>query len=126
MSARSGGLSRCCFQRLAQVLQLVRSPGRSSAPDLGQRVGDPHRRPGFDLALDQAFLLELAQALGEQPVREPGNRLAELAEAHRPLGQGADDRPRPALADQLDRGMEVRADGAGAAGLDLGRRDRLH
>ena len=32
--------------------------------------------PGFDLALDQALLLELAQALREQPVGEAGHGLA--------------------------------------------------
>src|SRR3954451_16213907 len=80
---------------------------------LGQRVADPDRGAGVDLATDDAGLLELSQALGEQPVREAGDDLAELAEAQRSLAEGGDDRPGPALAKQLDCGVEVRADSRG-------------
>ena len=53
--------------------------GRSSAPFLGQRVGDPHRRARFDRSLDQALLLQLAQTLREQPIREARHRLVSSA-----------------------------------------------
>ena len=43
--------------------------------------------PGLDVALDQAFLLELAEAPREEPVGEAGNRPRQLAEAPRALRQ---------------------------------------
>ena len=77
---------------------------------LGQRVGDADRGPRLDLALDDALVLELAKALGEETIGKSRHGLCKLAEAHRPLGQGADDRPGPSLADQLDGGVEMWAD----------------
>src|SRR5262249_45165209 len=72
-------------------------------------------------------LLQLAQALGQQPVREAGNRPGQLPKSQRSLGQCRDNRPGPALADQLDRGVKVRADALGAgASLILGRGNGLH
>ncbi len=64
-------------------------------------------------------VLELTQALGEQPVREPRHGPRQVTEAQRPLGEGGDDRAGPALADQLDRRVKVRTDAV--AGLILGR-----
>lgn len=81
----------------------------------------------MDGALDEALGLELAEAAREQPVGEPGNRLSELGEEVGALGEDPDDRPRPASANQLDRGVKVGTDVCGASvprGLEV--RPRLH
>src|SRR5262249_48302809 len=85
-----------------------------------------HRRGRLDLPLDQPLALELAKPLREQPVRETGDGPGQLAEALRALGERAEDRPRPALADQLDRRVEVRANPGAVSGLLLGLRPGLH
>src|SRR5215211_9381118 len=80
------------------------------APHFGQYVLDAARGVGLDAALDDAARLQLLHALGQQPVGELRDRLGDLGEAHRVAFQeDDDDRARPALADQLDGFVEVRA-----------------
>src|SRR4051794_16898200 len=72
-------------------------------PALGQLVLDLHGRAVADPALDDPTRLELLQALGEQAIRQVGNGVGDLAEAHRTgLEQDVDDGPAPALAHELD------------------------
>jgi hypothetical protein len=66
-----------------------------------------------DGALDQALGFELAKPLGEQPVGDPRHRCQELAEEERPVDELEEDRAGPAAADQLDCGVEARADRLG-------------
>ena len=56
---------------------------------------------GKVLALDDALLLERAQAQRQRPRADPGERAFELAEAGVPLGQIADQQQRPLAADDL-------------------------
>ena len=64
---------------------------------------------GTTSARDDAFGLELAQALGEHPVADLGDRGAQLGEPHPPVEQELDDRAGPAPADELDGAVELRA-----------------
>ena len=77
-----------------------------------------------DVALDDAGRLELLHALGQQPVGQLGDRVADLAEAQRAaaLEQHVEDRARPALADQLDGAVEV---GTAARAPAVARASRL-
>src|SRR5919106_2791274 len=76
------------------ALELAERRIELAAP-LGQLVLDPHRRGGRDVALDDPGRLELLHALGQQPVRESGDGMADLAEAQRAaaLEQHVEDRP---------------------------------
>src|SRR5688572_9560960 len=78
---------------------------------LGQLVADADGRALLDAAGDVPVRLELAQALGEEAVGDAGYALGEFAEPQAAGGQGREDRPGPALADQLDPGVEVGANG---------------
>jgi hypothetical protein len=77
---------------------------------LGQLVFDPHRGFRHDEAGDDAFGLELAQALGEHAVADFGDRGAQLGEPHPPVEQELDDGAGPAPADELDGAVELRAE----------------
>src|SRR3954451_19197927 len=112
----------------ARTLQPAQRPraelaqGRSQlAAHVRQSVLDPRGRAVAHVALDDAASLELLHALGEQGVGGVRHPPADLREAHRAaLEQHVDDRARPALADQLDRLVQVGAAGAGT----LQRRNR--
>ena len=58
----------------------------------------------------QVLLLQLAQALGEQPIGEARHGVDDRGEVVRAVGQRPEDRARPAPADQLDRRLKVGAD----------------
>ena len=75
----------------------------------GQPVGDPDRRAGVDQALHDPFRLELAQALGEDPVGDPGDPRQELVEPGRSGHQCTYDSTRPSLAYELDGPLKGRA-----------------
>src|SRR5215211_9386885 len=86
--------------------------GVQPATLLGERVGNAGASAVsvLDGALDQALGLELAQALRQQAIRQPGYREGELGEVVRALGERPQDRAGPALADQLHGGVEVGTD----------------
>src|SRR4051794_24394179 len=94
--------------------QLAQGGGQLAA-HVRQPVLDPGGRAVAHLALDDPAGLELLHPLGEQSVGEVRHGAADLREAHRSaLEQDVDDRARPALADQLDRLVEIGAAGPGA------------
>src|SRR4051812_5324234 len=101
----------------ARTLQPAQRPRAQLAQGGGQLVAhvrqsvlDPRGRAVADLALDDAARLELLHPLGEQAVGEVRDGAADLREAHRAtLEQHVDDRARPALADQLDRLVQIGA-----------------
>jgi hypothetical protein len=66
-------------------------------------------------ALNEPGGLELAQASRQKAVGETGHTVDELGEEVRPLGEHPDDRPGPALADQLDRGVKLGGDVGGVS-----------
>src|SRR5215211_3128341 len=89
--------------------QLAQGGGQLAA-HVRQPVLDPGGRPVADVALDDPARLELLHPLGEQAVGEVRHRAADLREAHgAALEQHVDDRARPALADQLDGLVQIRA-----------------
>src|SRR3954452_20976593 len=100
--------------------QLAQGRGELAA-HVRQPVLDAGGRAVADVALDDAAGLELLHAFGQQPVGEVRHGAADLREAHRAaVEQDVDDRARPALADELDRLVQVGTAGARA----LQRRDR--
>ena len=52
-----------------------------------QRIGDPGRHGGSDLACEDAVGFQLAQLLGQNLLRDLGQFLAELGEAARSKGK---------------------------------------
>src|SRR5439155_18380490 len=76
-----------------------------------ERVEDADGRPVEHFPLDDAGRLQLAQSRREQPVGDLRYRVRQLAEAVRSRYQRADYCAGPALADELDGRVEVRADG---------------
>src|ERR687885_320992 len=94
------------------------------AAALGELVLDADGRALLHAALDDAAVLELLETLREQPIGERGDGVADLREAHgAALQEHVDDRPAPALADQLDGLVQARAalDGSLAEGPVEGR-----
>jgi hypothetical protein len=83
------------------------------SPRLGQCVFDADRRARKDASRDQAGSLELAEAVGAKALRHAGNRADQRMEANRAAQQDAQDRPGPALADQLDCLVVYSADASG-------------
>src|SRR4051812_10442915 len=73
-------------------------------------VAHAHPAARLDLALDQAGLLELLEAAGEQAIRHAGNGFLQLAEMEWALGERVEDRSRPAAADQLHRTVVMPTD----------------
>src|SRR5262249_7032948 len=82
---------------------------RASLPS--QRVLDANRQVGDDRAVDDAFVLELLEALAEHPVGDVGNRAAQRREPAAAVEQDVDDGARPAAADELAGAVEARAEG---------------
>src|SRR4051794_20424235 len=72
------------------------------APHLRQGVLDADGRAGMHRALDDPPGFELLQALGEEAVGELGHGGGELAEAHGPVVEDAEDGAGPAAAAELD------------------------
>lgn len=81
---------------------------------LGQGVLDADRRARKDASRDQSGRLELTEAVGAKPLGHPGNRADQRVETDRTAHQDAQNRARPALADQLDR---LVVDGADVSGI---------
>src|SRR6202008_3500585 len=93
-------------------LQLFEGRGQL-APAGGGLVLDRRGRGLRHAAPDDPVGLELLHALGEQAVRQIGHGVGDLAEAHAAaLQEDVEDRPRPALADELDGLVEVGTAGA--------------
>ena len=102
-------------------------PGADRADDLaeglaafGESVGYADGAVGGDRAGDQAFALQLPEALGEEAVGEAGDGGEDLVEAGGAGNQDAQNGADPAAADQLDRVLEARAEGAEAVVRVLG------
>ena len=68
-----------------------------------QLVLDPRRRLRVAAAVDDAFLLEPAQTLGERPGADAGAGMLELGEAASALGEVVHQECRPLRADDLRR-----------------------
>jgi hypothetical protein len=75
-----------------------------------QDVLDANRRLGDDVAMDESLRLKLLEALGEHPVAQAGDRLANIAEAVDAGSEAAKDRSGPATADQLDGALVIRTE----------------
>src|SRR3989475_11739687 len=86
-------------------------------PTLGERVLDTDRRAGHYDARDDVLAFELAESLGQQPVREPGDRRQQLVEPERPATQCSDHRAAPPPADQLDSVVKARTKARQVAGV---------
>src|SRR5215211_671350 len=101
MKARTLQPAQCPRAELAQG-------GVQLAAHVGEAVLDAGGRAVVDLPLDDAARLELLHPLGEQAIGQVRHGGADLREAHRAaLEQHIDDRAGPALADELDRLVEV-------------------
>ena len=74
---------------------------QQAAPLLGERVLDPRRRFREAPSLQEALVLERAQALGERARADPRTGVLELAEAPGALGKVVNDQRRPLGADDL-------------------------
>src|SRR5215203_3228488 len=77
--------------------------GLEGAALAGEAVLHAHRHAVDDAAVDDPAPLELLEALGQEPVGDVRHEHLDLGEAQRAVHEHEDDRPRPALADQLDR-----------------------
>src|SRR4051795_11734095 len=77
---------------------------------VGELVAHPDPASRLDLPLDEAGLLELLEAAGEQPVGHAGDGLLELREVKGSVGERVEDRPGPAAADQLHSTVVVPTD----------------
>ena len=80
-----------------------RSAPASSRPEAPQLVDEARRTLRVALGQHEALRLEVAQALGEDVGRDPGQLALEVAEAPRPVEQRGDDQERPAVADARER-----------------------
>src|SRR4051794_1397295 len=101
-TARLGGRALVIAQPAARPALHGLERRLEVAPHLRQGVLDPDGRAGMHGALDDPAGLELLQALGEEAIGQLGHRGGELAEAHRPVVEDAEDRAGPAAADELD------------------------
>lgn len=77
---------------------------------LGQSVADFDRKAVLNRPIDQVGCLQFPEPTGQQAVRESGDGPLQIRKAHRPVVESPDDRATPALADQLDRRVKMRAD----------------
>src|SRR4051794_32937456 len=113
VSRRSEAGRRCVEPAAPPGLQ--RGHRRFELPAL---VSEGVAGPGGVGAGDDAALLELLQAPGEQPVGDVRDRAGDVGEADRLAGpeQDLDDRAGPALAEQLDGAVVVRARGRQVVG----------
>src|SRR5947209_7417008 len=103
-------------------------PGRGRLHDsrqrlalLGEVIFDADRSPGQDPTLDDALALQLLEALGQEPVGEPGDGGADLGEPAVAGEQRPHDRPRPPAPDDLDRPVVERTE-AGDRAVCIARR----
>src|SRR5712691_3952263 len=83
--------------------RLKRAAARSES------IAHAHRRPRVHEPLHDAFSLQLAQPFGENSITDARYAGEQLVEARRPREQGFDDRPGPALPNQLDGALKGRA-----------------
>lgn len=95
-TARRSLLQQVLLRPLCQLVQ--GRPQRGSV--LGELVADPQRWAVENRAAHQPELDELHQPLVEDAVADAGHAPPEIAEERRPLHQGAEHEPRPALAEQ--------------------------
>src|ERR687895_2095230 len=77
--------------------------GLEGPPLLGEDVLDPHRHAVAAAPLHDPLLLELLEPLGQETVGQVRHEDLHLGEAQRAVKQDEQDRPRPALPDQLNR-----------------------
>src|SRR3954452_15704169 len=73
-------------------------------------IAHAHPVAGLNLTLDEAGLLELLEAAGEEAVGHPGYGLLQLGEVERAVSERVEDRPRPSAADQLHSTVVVPTD----------------
>ena len=121
--AGSGAPRRSCDRRTACASRkrnpLLRPlPNRINraferASFVGQLVLNPYWRLGQHTTREHSRFFELAEALGQHPVADIGNKAAYLVIASRPVQQDADDRASPATPQQLNRQVVSRAQRVG-------------
>ena len=125
-------LQRRAAGRVADRLRIDRAPGapvgeqpqgRGEVAAVGRQVvGEAGRALLVRRGADDAVAFQAAQAIGEDVRRDPGERLAELAEPTRPVEQRLDDQQAPAVADAIEGGFErERVDGRSSRSMVAGR-----
>src|ERR671911_2651059 len=81
----------------------------------GELIRDTHRLRWYDLASDHFLSLEFLEPERQRPIGDLGNVAGDLRKSARAVHQRTKDRAAPALPNQLDRLLKVRAKGIACA-----------